>query len=439
MIMRKHIYKLYIPLVFTVTVACVDLDEDPEGFIGPPNFYRTVAQGQAALGGAMNEVWNSWSGYQYGMGNFVFDDQLYGGDLNIPSNHGGDLWNRHYAAIKNINSLLGNIGNIDGEEDPVKVEQLVAQARFLRAWNYFVLVRLFGDLPLVTEKTENPVMGTVKKRTSIAEIYNTLIIPDLEFAVAKLASLADSGPQKPNREAAKGMLAKVYLTMATAPLNLGAPYYQLARDMAADLMDDGTVSLIPNVYDVFKKENYYASEMLFSFHSTSDDPNTDPQIWAPEEIKGWGDASIDPVWARNWFTRKGQYEWTPADSANLLTNPMEPRWKAYLFLGYNDIPFWNFKDAEERRPYIGKYLMPYITQNEFNTSRPASNFPILRYADVLLIYAEAENAVNGPTASAYEAVNQVRRRAFNQPLNTPVAPGVIDLARDLPRRNSTQP
>jgi hypothetical protein len=411
--------------------GCQSLDEKPQGFIGPANFYTTVAQGEAALAGAMNNLWDYWNGYEYsGVGLFRHDDQLEGGNLDIPIGFGTDLWNRHYAAIKDINGVLGGIGNMDAGQSEEDIAQLVGQAKFLRAWNYFMLVRLFGDLPLITEETALPFTGAVKVRTSALEVYNTLIVPDLEEAIEKLPSLTDSGVGKPTREAAKGMLAKVHLTMATAPLNLGASSYQKARDMAEDLMNDGTVSLIPNVYDVFKKENQYASEMLYSFHSAADDPfntNASAQIWAPDEIGGWGDFSIDPIWAENWFTRNGQYQWTATDSANLLTSPIEPRWEAYLLLGDGSTPFWEFDDEGERRPYIGKFLMPYITSEEFDTERPVTNMPILRYADVLLVYAEAENAVNGPTASAYDAANQVRRRAFNQPLTTPVMPGVIDL------------
>ncbi len=198
------------------------------------------------------------------------------------------------------------------------------------------------------------------------------------------------------------MLAKVYLTMATAPLNATMNYAK-ARDMAADLMDDGTNALVPNVFDVFKLENKYGPEMMWSFNSTSDDPATDGQIWTPEIMDGWGDASIDPAWSDKWLTE----------------SPDEPRQQAYLILEHNGVPYTDFN---EQRPFIRKYSLPYISLDEYETFQSTANIPILRYADVLLIYAEAENmAEGGPTPAAYEAINQVRRRAFNLPLTTPDA------------------
>jgi starch-binding outer membrane protein, SusD/RagB family len=401
--------KKYSALFFLFAVsACQSLDESPEGFVSPTNFYTTIGQGEAALTGSMNQLWDYWSGYSYGYGSFIHDDQLLDGDLNIASNFANDLWNIHYRALNNINGVLRavNAGSIKGV-DQSNIDLLVAQARFLRAYNYFMLVRLYGDLPLITEDTPDPVTTSVETRTPIAEVYD-LITSDFLYAVEKLPASWDGAPGKPSAAAAKGLLAKVYLTMATAPLNQTENYAK-ARDMAADLMDDGTHSLVPNVYDVFKPENKYGPEMIWSFNSTADDPATDPQIWAPSIMEGWGDASIDPEWSDRWFTK----------------SPNEPRQDAYLILEYNGTPYTEF---DEQRPFIRKYM--YISDDEYNTYQSRSNFPIIRYADVLLIYAEAVNmAAGGPTAEAYEAVNQIRRRAFNVDLNSPSA--VADLPAGL--------
>src|SRR5690606_29476917 len=79
-----------------------------------------------------------------------------------------------------------------------------------------------------------------------------------------------------------------------------------------------------------------------------------------------------------------------------------------------------YTDFNEQRPFIRKYSIPYISQEDYDGYQTTVNFPIIRYADVLLIYAEAANmAENGPSAAAYEAINKVRRRAFNLPVDTP--------------------
>ena len=390
---------------FGALVACQSLDEDPQGFVSPTNFYTTIGQGEAALTGSMNQLWDYWSGYSYGYGSFIHDDQLLDGDLNIPTTFASDLWTIHYRALNNINGVLRAVkgGSIKGV-DPNEIDLLVAQAKFLRAYNYFMLVRLYGDLPLITEDTPDPVTNPVKSRTPVAEVYN-LIVSDFQDAIATLPDSWDSAPGKPTAGAAKGLLAKVYLTMAGAPLNQTTNYAK-ARDLAAEVISDGNYSLVPNVYDVFKEENKYGPEMMWSFHSTADDPATDPQIWAPSIIEGWGDASIDPEWSDSW----------------LASSPNEPRQDAYLILEIDGTPYTEF---DEQRPFIRKYL--YISDDEYNTYQSRANFPIIRYADVLLIYAEAANmAAGNPTSEAYDAINQVRRRAFNLDIHT------VSATADLP-------
>ena len=387
-------------LLLVAAAGCQSLDEEPEGFVSPSNFYTTIGQGEAALTGSMNQLWDYWSGYSYGYGNFVHDDQLLDGDLNIASNYGNDLWNIHYRALNNINGVLRAVkgGSIVGV-DQADIDVLLAQAKFLRAYNYFNLVRMYGALPLITEDTPDPVTTPVTTRTPIEQVYD-LIVDDFSFAIENLPATWDGAPGRPSSAAAKGLLAKVYLTMATAPLNKTENFAK-ARDLAADLMDDGTHSLVPNVYDVFKPDYKYGPEMMWSFNSTADDPATDPQIWAPSLLEGWGDASIDPEWSDSWFE----------------SSPDEPRQDAYLILEVNGTPYTEF---DEQRPFIRKYL--YISDDEYNTYQSRANFPIIRYADVLLIYAEAANmAAGAPTAEAYEAINQVRRRAFNVDLNAPSA------------------
>lgn len=381
--------------------SCQDLTEEPVGFVGPSTFYSTVAQGESALTASMNHLWNYWGGYSYGYDYFRHDDQLLDGDLNISPTYANAVWDMHYRALNQINGVLRAVlkeESIKGvpQED---VDALVGQAKFLRAYNYFMLVRFYGGLALITEDTPDPVTNPVTERSSIEDVYN-LIVSDLQFAVDKLPASWAGAPGKPNRQAAKGMLAKVYLTMATAPLNKTENFAK-ARDMAADLMDDNTHSLVPNVFDVFKLENKYGPEMIWSFNSTYDDVATDGQIWTPEIMDGWADASIDPIWWNNWNAE----------------SPGEPRQEAYLILEYNGVPYTDFN---EQRPFIRKYSIPYISQEDYDGYQTTVNFPIIRYADVLLIYAEAANmAENGPSAAAYEAINKVRRRAFNLPVDTP--------------------
>lgn len=389
-------------LALTGVLACQDLDENPEGFVNPQNYYSTITQGESALAASMNALWNYWgAGYSYGYPHFIHDDQLMDGDLNIGNGFANDLWNQHYLALNNINGVLKAIRDDRLEADAASIDQLAAQARFLRAYNYFALVRLYGDLALITEDTPDPVNEPVSERTPVAEVYN-LIESDLLYAIEKLPASWAGTPGKPTRGAAQAMLAKVYVTMATAPLNAAANYAK-ARDMAKAVMESGTYSLIPSVNEVFAASNKFGPENIFSFISTNDDIATDPQIWTPAIMEGWGDASLDILWAENWFDKR----------------PDEPRQEAYLILEWDGTPFQEF---DEQRPFVRKYVQPYITQDQYDNFSSTAIFPIIRYADVLLIYAEAANmAAGGPTPEAYEALNNVRRRAYNLPVDQPSA------------------
>lgn len=374
-------------LLLTVAGSCSkQLEEKPISFVSPDNFYQTAQQVETAFASSMNFLWDYWGGYSYGYGSFIHDDQLNGGDLNISASHGSGLWNIHYRALLNINAAIAaiNNGNVEGVSQEV-TDGLMGQAKFLRAYNYFMLVRMFGGVPLITEDTPDPIANPMP-RASIPEVYG-LIVSDFLEAVAKLPDSWTAAPGKPTRGAAKGLLAKVYLTMATAPLNETANY-QKAADMAWEVIQSGNYSLVQNIQDVFSLSNKYGPEMMWSFNSTYDDPATDPQIWAPENMDGWGDASVNPVWEQ--------------------AIPDGPRKDAYLITELNGVHYtvWDVQHT----PYIRKFL--YISQEDFDSYASTVNFPIIRYADVLLIYAEAANMASGsPTQAAVDAVNEVINRA----------------------------
>lgn len=374
-------------IVFTCLVACKDLDEKPENFVSPENFYTTPGQVEATFAAAMNRLWDYWGNYLYGYGFFIHDDQLEGGDLNFSISHGSDLWRAHYAALLNINNAIFamNKGNLKGVSQ-AKLDELMGQAKFLRAYNYFMLVRMFGALPLLTETTPDPTKVQIA-RSPITEVY-ALIVSDFTEAAAKLPSKwPNEFRGRPTSGAAKGLLAKTYLTMATAPLNQ-VENYQKAAQLAQEVIQAGDYSLVQDVKEVFSLTNKYGPEMMWSFNSNYEDIATDPQIWAPGILGGWGDASVNPEWEQ-------QY-------------PQQLRKGAYLITEIDGVPYSEW--SGENRPHIRKFLN--ISQEDFDNYRSTINFPIIRYADVLLIFAEADNmAKGGPTQAAVDAVNQVIDRA----------------------------
>lgn len=371
-------------LVFLLCMGsgCKKLAETPKSFVTPESFYTTLEQIEAVFASSMNYLWSQWEGYGYGMYAFSNDDQLYGGSLNITANHGAELWSAHYAAINNLNGTIAalNKGNLQGD-----VSQLMGQAKFLRGYNYFMLVRMFGDVPLITEETPDVITGKII-RAPIAEVYS-LIVNDFTEAAAKLpATWSSSRRGRPTSGAAKGLLAKTYLTMATAPMNEVSNYAK-AAEMAKQVMSEGVYSLVPDINEVFSHNMKYGPEMMWSFNSNYEDRATDPRIW--NTFEGWGDYSVDMEWEQKY--------------------PAQPRKDAYVQTMMDSVHYTEYGGGGYT-PSIKKYL--YGTTADFASGRSITNTPIIRYADVLLIFAEADNmASGGPTQATVDAINMVIDRA----------------------------
>ena len=392
--MKKKIDSLLrcfiVPAIVMLAITCKSLDEEPISSVSPAAFGNSVLQIEAAYTSSLNYLWDYWGGYGYTHFVWVNDDQLTGGDLNIAADHADNLWTAHYAALLNINNALRSIakGNVTGESQET-LDALEGEGRFLRAHNYFMLIRMFGGVPLMTENTLDAVLNPLP-RSSVAEVYD-LIVSDLTFAVEKLPESWGDAPGKPTSEAAASMLAKVYLTMATYPLNEPSNY-QKAADMALQVIESGAFSLVDSVKDVFSLTNKYGPEMIWSYNSTYDDIATDPEIWTTENYLdgGWGDAAVDTSFERNW--------------------PDQKRKEAYLFTDWNGE---HYTDFPEQTPFCKKFFF-YISEDDFNGYSSTMNYPILRFADVLLIYAEAANMASGSGTApqvAVDAINQVIDRA----------------------------
>jgi len=393
--MKKRISKIFSlvlisGVILLLSTRCVKLDETPQDFTGPDNFYKSVPQIEAAFASAMQRMWGGWQFYDW-MGNPGFpnnDDQKSGGNLIMSDNFGNDTWDVHYRSIADINPAIKalNADNLGTSATQEVKDQLMAQAKFLRAFNYFTLVRLYGDIPLITETTN--VISDPITRAPIADVY-ALIESDLLFAAENLPlTWGAELPGRPGADAAKMLLAKVYITMATNPMN-DATYYPKARDMAKQVIDGGTHDLVPDVDKVFALENSYGPEIMWSFINAKDEYVIEPQIWLPGEMAdGWGDVVPELAWAEAY--------------------PEEPRKNAYLLLedwDGNSYTTWN-----QGTPSVKKFLMDERENLENQVSY--QNMSILRFADALLLFAEAENMANGgPTQAAVDAVNRIIDRA----------------------------
>lgn len=424
------LYRLSFILFLTILVlltSCEKLNEEPRGFASPESFYQSISQAEAALIGHMDRLFQYWNddGYSWGWRFFDNDGQTYGGNLNINYRQGRDLYGGHYKGILYMNNLLRAIKN--GEIKNATQDQIdlvTAQAKLMRGFDYFVLVRLFGAVPLYNENMDDPTINPIA-RTPIAEVYEQ-IISDFTYASEKLPLKWPNGQTgRPTRGAAKGLLAKTYITMATAPLN-DASNYAKAMAAAKSCMDDGVHDLIPNINDVFKVENKYSSEMMWSFNANYKDVAVEANLFAPWECKGWGnviaDARVDSLWPeqprKNAYLLRDIYKVKLADGLErtLMFVPSD----AEL------IETIHYENWGSQNPAPRKWLPPYISQADYDNYTMIYGVPIIRYADVLLLYAEAANMSNGgPTQAACDALNRVIDRANGNSTGLPGHPRAV--------------
>jgi hypothetical protein len=376
-------------LLFLFNIGCVSLDEEPKDFPSPENFYSTEGQIISGLTGSMGRLYSQWSNYSYPWGVFHTD---YNDNSNLvfSASFNNHIWRAHYGAVAILNNVIQalNEDKLGSTVPQATKDELMAQAKFLRAFNYFSLVRAYGEVPIITEETDL-VAGEIS-RQPIQDVYNNLIIPDLQFALSNLPEEWD--PQfagRPSKDATRAMLAKVYLTMATAPLK-DASKAADARTMAKAVMDNGVHYLVTDIWDVFAIDNKLGPEFIFSWNSTPDDIATPPQIWLPGSMAfGWLDFGLKRAWTEAY--------------------PDQPRKEAYMILEDWDGDSW--EDFSWRgSPPLRKYV--YNSREDMERLRSWPSIPILRYADVLMMFAEADNMVSGgPTTEAVDAVNLIIDRA----------------------------
>ena len=400
----KNIYftillKGSIILLLIFGASCQKLDENPKGLSTPDNFYTTPGQCEAAFASSMNSLYDTWGGYENVFGAFP-DGQYTNVDLAYGPNYNSDFWQMHYKAINDINAVLKAVVKRKSliSYDPDVVNNEIAQAKFLRAFNYFTLVRLWGKIPFITENTPDPTTTrlTPASRLEIATVYDSLET-DLTFAIAHLEDYDASRPARPNVWLAKTLLAKVYITRATNPLNEAANYAK-ARDLADDIILHGPFKLLPKFDDVFKSSNKNNLETIWAFQTTDDDPNINGIALAPSEWGGWSGGAVKPRWAEEYPDQPRKRSSILMDfTSDITTDPMGP--------------IINYKNSIDGTPYIQKYLWPMISLDEqLNISR--AYLPIYRFPDVLLIYAEAANmAGSGPSQLAVDRINLIIDRA----------------------------
>ena len=307
-------------------------------------------------------------------------------------------WRQIYTGIDLANLAVDNLPNSQ-VQDPLKT-RLINEAKFIRALLYFDAVRLWGRVPLVLHEPTS--LSTLKTNQSPVDSVYAQIISDLTSAQNLPASYTGADIGRATSGAATSLLAKVYLTRKD---------WADAITNARAVVNSGTYDLFPSFFNVFNKNTKNGIEHIFSAQYSANQAGNGATGNTLTSACFKGFSTIQPadiIADTTLFYNIYQQGDTRRDVsyAKELVNPATGL--EYVF----------------PTPVFKKFLD--TTGYSTLTNNPINN-PIIRYADILLTLAEADNEQNGgPNAEAYEAINQVRRRAFGYPVHTPGSP--VDLS-----------
>ncbi|TDQ11518.1 RagB/SusD family nutrient uptake outer membrane protein [Pedobacter metabolipauper] len=349
-----------------------------------------------------------------------------------------NLWQQCYIGIERANGLIANI-NI-ANIDEVKRQAILGEALFLRGYYYFILVSYYGGVPLKTTPTTNVNVISIPRATD-REVY-AQILTDMTAAEQKVYTTKQiSYASRVTKTTVEGILARVCLTMAGYPL-LDKSMNAEALKWAKKVRDSGEHTLITDIAGKADGDNTSGYSQLF-VNEAQDKYDIREAMWESEQKGNRTDGYISNGRVGNNIGVR--FTGTVfADTGYCYGNLRVTERLYKLYANGDTRRDWNCGkftyDANAKRTYFAankiydrnaaKWRRSYETLYPKDKNYTPINFPILRYSDVLLMLAEADNEANGsPSAEAYAAVNMVRRRAYKLPLGA--ASAVADVPADL--------
>jgi len=408
--MKIFKYSIVLFLLTGISSCKKYLDKAPLDSINTANFFKTPEDAVTAINGAYQplqwpklynlRIWTSdiWSGNSIvgaGGGTDGIETQDIANFVTTTDNAAAlDIWRGPSPGILRCNLVLKNVPGIAMDES--LKNRILGEAYFLRANYYFILVRLFGDVPLITE----PVTAEDNlrpARTPKEQVYE-LIINDLKQAVSLLpAASTYSGVDvgRASKGAAAGLLAKVYLTLNnyTDALSYCQQVDALGYELNADYADNFNPSTKNSKESLFEVQ--YSGKSSYSF-------------WDNENQASWVSTFMGP---RNADFVGGGYGWSQPTNefASLYEANDNRKDKTLLYAGCPAFDGKAYQTSYSVTGYnVRKFLVPKSVSPDYDTN-PA-NWPVLRYADVLLMEAEALCELNR-LSDAIVPLNKVRGRA----------------------------
>lgn len=424
------IFKYILFILCLSGMACKKsfLEEDPKTFLTPGNFYKTEGDLQMGLNAVYRTpqdrysnmwgapCWFGWAtdiGYLTPANNHAFHNQpsFLRNDFNSSSDMPWNFWDYMYRHIKDINFLLKAVKEVDAPETVKK--QIEAQARAWRAHIYFDGVRIFGAIPLILEPTSDVNLLKSMTRTSPEAVY-AQIVADLQYGKDNLPNqwtdAKDAG--RVTAGACAAMLARVYITMAGFPLKK-TEKWQDARTILKEFIEDkkygSQYALFTEYSEAFATQNIPGKESVWTINFTRGTFGQGSQVhtdFSPIEL--YYDSRLGLTRGGGWSNE------LPTDAfLSSYDKANDKRFKFSYWSSTADIPD-EYADINSSptgpvvfaKPHVKKFREK--TPND-NSQASGVDHYIIRYADVLLMYAEVLNELGDNRA--YNYINMVRNRA----------------------------
>ncbi|RYU91589.1 RagB/SusD family nutrient uptake outer membrane protein [Mucilaginibacter terrigena] len=414
--MKFNFKKLRICLLLILTITASSckkyLDEERRDNFNTGNYFTTASQAKTFVNGIYANLYMFQNGDAYGESPFITLELFAGHTTTLgqsvnnkqvinqstsPTNPGFEtVWSNSYAAIANANVALKRIPEITMPDADKK--KLLGEVYFLRAFFYYHLVRLYGDVPLITEPVTITSETLYPERSPVAAVYD-LIVADLKAA-------KDSGMPETDQTgrasigAVRTLLGSVYLTMAGYPLKKIENYALAAAEVLPVLSD----------YTLFDKYDYLhdnahknQGELIFQInYLVGIKENAIPQLTLPFNLQvgSYGD-------------HLGAMIPTDEFVASYPAGDLRTEERQFYFSSYP-----KDKDPGTIIQFGEHALYKYFhVESALGNGKSDENWTLLRLPEAMLIYAEAQNEADGsPNSTSRDAINAIRNRAHLAPI-----------------------
>ena len=402
------------------------LDREPLGRYTAQNFFETEPQITQAVTAIYRHIRDQYRDNLWKLGEYRSDNTTF---TFTPANIRGALWdtdlfvagtsvegsgaiyNGAYTQIARANVILANLAAADFAGDEELRARREAETRFLRAFWYWQLIRNFGDAVLITEPLYDEAELIALRRRPVAEIMSEVIVPDCEAAIAGLPEDfgADWEVGRARRATARMLLAKAHFTVRD---------YAAARPLLDSIVAEGRYALLPDFRQVFAPENPFNAEILFAAQFDGEAGQGYGKLSDFLPTGSADEVSLEPTVSVG--PSGGGVNRPTADLLRAFADTLDVRRDA-------TIGFYVAQGSSDTVLYPRKLIFTPLPDGAIGSS---VDIPIFRYADVLLMRAEATVETSGggdiPDA-AFNDLNAVRGRA-GLPLAFPFNP---DPALDL--------